>query len=592
MDLSAAQRLIEESFGVNDTIGRIVVVQGSTAKIGLVRKEHEETPERTTVGDFIGIRSAGALVVGVTTEVSVETLPIAREQGANATASVDMVGEIKTGPNGDLHFQRGVTTYPAIGDKASMVTEGELRLVFGHGGSDVVDIGKLHQDVGLHALINVDGMLQKHFAILGTTGVGKSSGVAVVLDEVMQRRPDLRVFLIDPHNEYRRCFGDRSTTLTPANLKLPFWLFNFEEVVDIFYRGRPGVDEEVAILAEVISHAKKIYSAGADRAGRYASASSDPGYTVDTPVPYRLSDLIGLIDDRMGKLENLSSRTTHGKLLHRIAGVVNDPRYAFMFDGANVGGDTMAMTIGQLFSLPIENQPMTIMQLAGLPAETVDSVVSVVARMAFDFGLWSDGALPLLFVCEEAHRYASANHSKGFGPTRRAISRIAKEGRKYGVFLGLVSQRPAELDQTILSQCSTLLAMRMANERDQAIIRSAVSDAAASLLSFLPSLGTREVLAFGEGVPLPTRLTFKELPPDRLPRSDATSDATSNFGRTVDAAFIDVVIDRWRGATLNNRVRMNEDGEDPKKGSSRPLDPDRYRILKKPGSGGQASRTG
>ena len=141
---------------------------------------------------------------------------------------------------------------------------------------------------------------------------------------------------------------------------------------------------------------------------------------------------------------------------------------------------------------------MTIMQLAGFPAEVVDSVVSVLCRMAFDFGMWSDGAFPLLFVCEEAHRYASADRTIGFGPTRKALSRIAKEGRKYGVFLGLVTQRPAELDSTIISQCSTLFAMRMANERDQAIVRSAVSDAAATS-RLRASLGPRG-LAFGEGV--------------------------------------------------------------------------------------------
>ena len=171
-----------------------------------------------------------------------------------------------------------------------------------------------------------------------------------------------------------------------------------------------------------------------------------------------------------------------------------------MFDNANVGGDTMAEVISHLFRLPANGRPMTVMQLAGFPAEVVDSVVSVLCRMAFDFGLWSDGVSPLLFVCEEAHRYASADRNIGFGPTRKAISRIAKEGRKYGVYLGLVTQRPAELDATIISQCNTLFTMRLANDRDQALLRSAVSDAAANLLSFVPSLGTREVLAFGEGV--------------------------------------------------------------------------------------------
>ena len=182
-----------------------------------------------------------------------------------------------------------------------------------------------------------------------------------------------------------------------------------------------------------------------------------------------------------------------------------------MFDNANVGGDTMVETLSTLFRLPPNGMPMTIMQLAGFPAEVVDSVVSVLLRMAFEFGLWSDGAFPLLVVCEEAHRYAPADRSIGFGPTRKAVSRIAKEGRKYGVFLGLITQRPAELDATIISQCSTLFAMRMANDRDQAIVRSAVSDAAGSLIGFVPSLGTREVFAFGEGVALPTRLRFKQL---------------------------------------------------------------------------------
>ena len=183
-----------------------------------------------------------------------------------------------------------------------------------------------------------------------------------------------------------------------------------------------------------------------------------------------------------------------------------------MFENANIGGDTMAEILSNLFRLPTQGKPMTIMQLAGFPAEVVDSVVSVLCRMAFDFGLWSDGVAPLLFVCEEAHRYAPADKKVGFGPTRRALSRIAKEGRKYGVFLGLVTQRPAEIDPTIISQCSTFFVMRLANDRDQGLIRSAVSDAAANLLSFIPSLGTREVFTFGSGVALPTRMRFQELP--------------------------------------------------------------------------------
>src|SRR5690606_4939738 len=155
--------------------------------------------------------------------------------------------------------------------------------------------------------------------------------------------------------------------------------------------------------------------------------------------------------ERLGKLENRSSRMVYHKLISRIEKVRNDTRYAFMFDNANLGGDTMAEVISQLFRLPAHGKPMTVMQLGGFPMEVIDSVVSVLCRMAFDFGLWSDGVSPLLFVCEEAHRYASADRSIGFVPTRKAVSRIATEGRKYGVYLCLFTQRSSELYATILS---------------------------------------------------------------------------------------------------------------------------------------------
>jgi DNA helicase HerA-like ATPase len=172
--------------------------------------------------------------------------------------------------------------------------------------------------------------------------------------------------------------------------------------------------------------------------------------------------------------------------------------------------------------------------------------------MAFEFGQWSDGAAPILVACEEAHRYAPADRGLGFGPTRKAVSRIAKEGRKYGVFLGVVTQRPAELDATILSQCSTVFAMRMANDNDHANVRSAVPEAGSSLIALLASLGVREAIAFGEGVPLPTRFRFKDLPAERLPRSTSGEQARFDAARPLDADFLNAVVDRWREATVTS----------------------------------------
>jgi DNA helicase HerA-like ATPase len=146
--------------------------------------------------------------------------------------------------------------------------------------------------------------------------------------------------------------------------------------------------------------------------------------------------------------------------------------------------------------------------LAGLPNEVVNSLVSVLARMAFEIALWSEGSYEIAVVCEEAHRYIPTDRSQAFGPTRQAIGRIAKEGRKYGVSLGIVTQRPAELDATVLSQCSTMFAMRLANEHDKAIIRSAVGVSSASTIAFLSSIADREAIAFGEAIATPMRMKF------------------------------------------------------------------------------------
>jgi DNA helicase HerA-like ATPase len=365
-------------------------------------------------------------------------------------------------------------------------------------------------------------------------------------------------------------------------------------MVDVLFGARPGSEEEVDILSEAIPRAKAAYHhyrAAADRSIVKKGEQRTIVYSVDTPVPYRLADLIGLLDERMGKLENRSSRMTYHRLITRIESVCNDPRYSFMFENANVGGDTMAEVLSQLFRLPPNGKPITVMQLAGFPSEVVDAVVSVICRMAFDLGLWSEGAAPLLLVCEEAHRYASADHSIGFGPTRRSISRIAKEGRKHGVFLGLVSQRPAELDATIISQCSTLFAMRMINDRDQAILRCAVSDAAANLLDFLPSLGTGEVFAFGEGVALPARVKLRQLPGHLIPQSDASGIALRDPLTGINEEFFTAVLNRWRGMTVTAQANPDSgagDARELESTTSAPLqpapapEPPRPTLLKRP----------
>jgi hypothetical protein len=332
---------------------------------------------RATVGKYLGIISGTAVTVGLITEIG-ERPAQDKDATCRSTARIDLVGQIKANSAGSAYFQRGVTEYPMIDEPAMLMTDRELRLMYNGVNVMPSNIGVLQQDQTIQAQVDIEQLVSKHFAVLGTTGVGKSNGVVILLTQILEERPDLRIFLIDPHNEYGRCFGDRAQVLTPRNLRLPFWLFNFEESVDAFFGGRPGVDDEVEILSEAIPEAKAAYVQLKNTNDRALTKKKDvhsAGYGVDTPVPYRIEDLITVIDDRMGKLENRSRTTIYNKLLQRIKTFRNHPRYGFMFENATVGGDTMAEVVSHLFRIPSNGKPMTIMQLAGFPAEVVDSVV-------------------------------------------------------------------------------------------------------------------------------------------------------------------------------------------------------------------------
>jgi DNA helicase HerA-like ATPase len=280
-------------------------------------------------------------------------------------------------------------------------------------------------------------------------------------------------------------------------------------------------------------------------------------FTIDTPVPYRVSDLTSLIDERMGKLENKRDLGPYRNLKTRFEILSLDPRYAFMFGSLTVY-DGMAQILGRIFRVPVNDKPITILELTGLPTEIINVVVSVLCRMTFDFALWSEGKVPVTLVCEEAHRYVPANPSMGFEPCKRAIARIAKEGRKYGASLCIVTQRPAEIDATILSQCNTVFALRMSNDRDQAIVQSSISDTGSGLMEFLPALGQREAIAFGEGVTLPVRIRFDELPKSALPRS-STARFSEQWQQSVgDEGFLDQIVERWRHSSSGASVDQTQ----------------------------------
>ncbi len=542
------------SGGPDLSIGRIVSVTGSKAIVLLDAASNlraRSSDGRPEMGTLLAIETARTTVLAIVSALSVP-VPTQRDgEGEVWIAELGLVGELsKSERNGDPFFNRGVTAYPALGDRVRLAQKHELEATFCGDTSAMVRVGAIRQDSTIPAMVRVDELLGKHFAILGTTGTGKSCTTALILRAIVEKNPAAHILLLDPHNEYATAFPEWAEVISPRNMQLPYWLLTFEEILEVLV-GDGDRKAEVEVLQELIPLAKTRYNTGrSTEPAKIRRGLGDPNRcTVDTPVPYRISDILSLLDERMGKLENRKDLAPYRSLKHRIETISQDGRYAFMF-GSRTVFDSMAQVLGRLFRVPVNNKPITILELTGIPSEVVNVVVSVLCRMTFDFALWSEGQVPVTLVCEEAHRYVPVNSTLGFEPCKRAIAKIAKEGRKYGASLCIVTQRPAEIDPTILSQCNTVFALRMSNDRDQAIVASAVADTGAGLLEFLPSLGQREAIAFGDGMALPVRIKFDELPKSALPKS-STAIFSQRWQTSLDEdGFLDQIVERWRASGI------------------------------------------
>jgi hypothetical protein len=535
------------------SIGRIVSVTGSKAIVlldSVAEGGRGRLAMRPEMGTLMAIELATTTTLAIVSALSVPVPAQGESDGEIWIAELGLVGELwKKVDNRPENFNRGVTIYPALGDRVRVATKPELERAFHGDPRNSVRVGTIKQDATIPAMVRVDDLLGKHFAILGTTGTGKSCTTALILRAILQKNPAAHLVLLDPHNEYATSFGEYAEVISPRNMHLPYWLLNFEEIVEVLV-GDISRKAEIEVLQELIPVAKSRYSAGrtGEKQGAIRRGSLDTGrFTVDTPVPYRISDLTALIDERMGRLENKKDLQPYRALKSRIDAITQDGRYAFMFGSLTVY-DGMAQVLGRIFRVPVNSKPITILELTGLPTEVVSVVVAVLCRMTFDFALWSEGAVPVTLVCEEAHRYVPLNSSLGFEPCKRAIAKIAKEGRKYGASLCIITQRPAEIDPTILSQCNTVFALRMSNDRDQAIVSSAIADTGSGLLEFLPALGQREAIAFGDGVALPVRIKFDELPKAAMPRS-STALFTEKWQQSVgDENLLEMVVEKWRSS--------------------------------------------
>lgn len=537
------------AMNLDTRFGRVIAVSG-TRVVGLI--DPQSAAKAPRVGELVKIATANSTVFGFVTALSIDH-PAAN--GAQELRPVELrrvelelVGEIDHRANGNAVFQRGVATYPSLDDPLLPAMGDDLRRVFTRPGrtEDGARIGSLHQDPSIPAVIVPGELLGKHFAVLGTTGAGKSCAITTILRAILGQHPAAHIVILDPHNEYATAFPGQAEIVTPEDLELPYWLLNFEELREmVIGTGSPQPDADAVILNQVVTQAKR-------------NMAPDPeaalAITIDTPLPYRLSDVAKIIDAALGKLDRPADMAAYHRIKERFQHMQQDRRLAFMFPGGGsvtalqglITRDNMARILGRLFRVPVAGKPVTVLDTSGVPAEILNVVVSLLCRMSFDFALWNEQKAPVLLVCEEAHRYAPEDERAGFEPTKRALSRIAKEGRKYGVSLCLISQRPSELATTVLSQCGTIFALRMTSQKDQAFLAAALPESSHGLMGELPSLRNGQAIAVGEGVALPTQIDFDRLADEHQPRSRTAPFATAWQQDQLGAEDLTEIVRRWR----------------------------------------------
>jgi hypothetical protein len=506
---------------MDNIIGRVVAVAGSQMTATLEVDALTEEPVR--IGAMVKVRSAHLDVIGTIGTINAEG-------GGSPPRSlivVDLLGEIVPAAEGRPQFNRGVSHYPVAGTPVRAATEADLTVVYTRPSVSNVNIGTLYHDPRRSAFVAVDELLAKNFAVLGATGSGKSCAVTLLLLAILAEHKYAHIVLLDPHNEYGKAFGGLAEIV--------------EEAVGVLVRGGTLQEQEAQaiILKDAITSARRRFA---------AKDLTSAWITVDTPVPFKASDLLRLIDEAMGKLDNPDSSAPYLRLRTRLESLRYDRRFAFMFSDWLVTRDTLAQIVGRLLRIPVDDKPLTIIDLSGIPREIADIVVSMLCRLTFDLALWAERERmpPVLLVCEEAHRYAPASTGVGFAAASRAINRLAREGRKYGISLALITQLPSELSPQALSQCGTIFALRLGHHLDQRFMETALPDAARGMIASLPSMRTQEAIAFGEGVSLPMHIRFDDLPPDRRPRSESADFSKAWRADVAGVDFLKEGIRRWR----------------------------------------------
>ena len=585
-------------------IGSVQDVQGST--IGVVMDKNTvsglcfidgEGYRIGQMGSFVKISIGFLELYGIVSQVGASAVPekmTELDPYGQRWLRIQLVGEGHKGQS----FQRGLSQYPTIGDSVHLVTESDLRVIYGQGEpDDYVSVGSLASSESIPALVNINKLVTRHSAILGTTGSGKSTTVAGLIRSLSdaEKYPSARILILDIHGEYQRAFRGRSSVLRVgaatdgdvAPLHVPYWALNFDELCSVCFDG-PLEGNRLAAVADAVLELKREGLRGFPCPG-----ITEQSLSVDSPVPFSIHKLwlnlhikeyktvipspgaeaservTAYVLNEAGEPEQVGDamhvvaplfrsvkttgpageRVQHAneganlrQPLASLASKLRDPRYAFILNPGellpNVNGVPRSDLDSLLRSWVGGEKPVTILDLSGIPTSILDALIGALLRVLYDALFWArklpEGGQerPLLLVLEEAHSYLNSEKNNSAGT---AVKRIAKEGRKYGVGLMIVSQRPSEVDSTILSQCGTIISLRLSNDSDRGQVVGASADNLKGLFDMLPILRTGEAIIVGESVNLPIRCLVK--PPPIGERPDSVDPSVVVRGSAIKEGF-------------------------------------------------------
>ncbi|MEQ8399386.1 MAG: ATP-binding protein [Silicimonas sp.] len=611
-------------------IGQVASVTGSVVRVRL----REDMPSTLImingesyrvgqIGGFFRLPLGYANLYAVCTQIGADAAPAGsvegNDDGVLETESQDRMSGFRWmtvvlfGEGLGNEFERGVGQYPTVGDEVHLVTNDDLKVIYGwaKGKKGTISIGQIAATSGISADISVAGLVSRHSAIVGSTGAGKSNLVTVLMETVSNGSlPNARAIVIDPHGEYATALGDKARVFRVRHneevgelpLWVPFWALPFSELQHLTLGGLQPNHE--AAIRDIVLDMKTAAAA------RLHIPPPPETLTADSPVPFSIKKLWYDLD-RFERVtfpvsnpqtdENANQPEDEGdpqtlrpsrypaaspynqapyrnqkkrnleRHLDLMRSRLKDSRFSFLFspgDGyePNLDGEVQADLDALVRQWVGHDKPITIFDVSGLPSEVLPTIVGTMLRVIYDMLFWAQDLpiggrqQPLLVVIDEAHRFVPEGEDSS---AHRTLSMIAKEGRKYGTGLMLVTQRPSEIDNTVLSQCGSMIALRITNTADRSKVNAAVPDDLGGLVEQLPSLRTGEGVFLGEVMPIPSRVRVRKArqkPVGDDPKLPEVWQVTER----PNGALYSQALGNWRAQSTSAKAEINEnDAEDP-----------------------------